>query len=349
MYRLSDIRVLHLEMTTACNAACPMCPRRVLGGRPNPHLPAAELTLQDVRDLLPDEFVRGLDSVYLCGNYGDPVVARDTLAVLEHFRAVQPGLWLGVHTNGAARSPEWWRRLARVVSYCRFGIDGLQDTNHVYRRHTRWETILESVRAFVAAGGRAEWDWIVFRHNEHQIAEARRLAQDLGFAAFYVKETSRFVCPWTGRGVSSLPILDQEGVPAGVLEEPLFAHGLTAVGATGPRPANAEMPPQFDSTPIRCHAVAEGGLYVSSEGLAFPCCWLGSVYRWHKHPEGGRDLLSRIPSGSDALSVRRHGLTAVVEGDVFQEVIPAGWGERPGSRGERLEACARACGAPEGS
>ena len=49
--------------------------------------------------------------------------------------------------------------------YARFAIDGLEDTNHIYRRNTDWVKIVQNATAYIAAGGRAEWDFIVFAHN----------------------------------------------------------------------------------------------------------------------------------------------------------------------------------------
>ena len=41
-------------------------------------------------------------------------------------------------------------------------------------------------------GGIAQWDYIVFKHNEHQVEEARKLSKELGFFEFQIKKTSRF-------------------------------------------------------------------------------------------------------------------------------------------------------------
>ena len=41
------------------------------------------------------------------------------------------------------------------------------------------------MRAFINAGGRARWDFLIFAHNEHQVDEAEALATKWGFKSFY--------------------------------------------------------------------------------------------------------------------------------------------------------------------
>ena len=116
-------------------------------GKPISHqlLPQVGLTLEDVQKIFPETLIKQLKVMFMSGTYGDPIVARDTLEVFEYFRACNPRIRLGMRTNGRGRKPEWWQRLASVVDYCNFGIDGLADTNHFDRQGTRWETIMESV------------------------------------------------------------------------------------------------------------------------------------------------------------------------------------------------------------
>jgi MoaA/NifB/PqqE/SkfB family radical SAM enzyme len=90
MYKYSDIKTVHLEITEACNAACPMCARNINGGEDNPHLTGAELTLEDCKVIFPPEFIAQLDRMYMCGNFGDPVAAKDTLEVFNYFRCRPP-------------------------------------------------------------------------------------------------------------------------------------------------------------------------------------------------------------------------------------------------------------------
>src|SRR5581483_2052964 len=196
MYSFSSITKLHLEITDKCNAACPQCPRNEHGGRVNPALPLVELTLADIKAMIPESLVRQLRTIWCAGTYGDAIVANDTLQIIEYFLHANSHICLGIHTNGSARPASWWAALGRLIphgkGYVRFGIDGLEDTNNLYRRHTSWNTVMRNVTAFIGAGGNAEWDYLVFRHNEHQVEEARALAKKLGFTRFYVKATSRF-------------------------------------------------------------------------------------------------------------------------------------------------------------
>jgi len=52
MYKLEDIRQVHLEVTQKCQAACPMCDRNQNGGDLNPHIDLSELTLEDCENIL---------------------------------------------------------------------------------------------------------------------------------------------------------------------------------------------------------------------------------------------------------------------------------------------------------
>ena len=86
IYTASQVFRVHVELTTRCNAACPMCPRTRAGGEPNPNLPLTELTLSDFQTMFPPSLLRRLKQFLFCGNYGDALTARDTLPICEYLR-----------------------------------------------------------------------------------------------------------------------------------------------------------------------------------------------------------------------------------------------------------------------
>jgi MoaA/NifB/PqqE/SkfB family radical SAM enzyme len=83
IYRYNEIKTVHLEITERCNASCPMCARNINGGEENPHLSDHELSLEDCKKIFTPSFIQQLDRMYMCGNFGDPVAAVDTLEVFE--------------------------------------------------------------------------------------------------------------------------------------------------------------------------------------------------------------------------------------------------------------------------
>ena len=205
MYKYKDITDVHLEPTEKCQAACPMCPRNVHGGKENPQIINAELSLEDCKKIFEPEFIKQLKHVYMCGNYGDPILAKDTAEIMLYFRRSNPEIFLRMHTNAGARKAEWWDRLAKIICHngrgeVTFSVDGLEDTNHLYRQNVKWNLVERNIKAFIAGGGRARWDYLVFKHNEHQVDEARGLAKKWGFDRFLTKKTSRFYLNYTNCG-----------------------------------------------------------------------------------------------------------------------------------------------------
>jgi MoaA/NifB/PqqE/SkfB family radical SAM enzyme len=319
VFEYAGIRRVHLEVTARCNLACPQCARNDSRGRDHPLLPISELTLDDVKSIFPAELLARLDALYLCGNYGDPMVARDTVEIFEHLRAQNRGLELTMITNGSGRTADWWQALARLGVRVRFSIDGLADTNHLYRRHSSFSTILESVGAFIGAGGHAIWDFIVFRHNEHQVEEARRLSRELGFRELCIKRTARFI----------------HG-PVDDLEPPLNpAYRNGAVDVTRERIVSGRYDRHLETLKIRCKALEAREIYVSAEGLVFPCCFTAQLYSEQPRSLALMRLLE-AHGGKAAIDGRR-GLSEIVEGPFFRAIAES-W------NGNRILTCAHFCG-----
>ena len=174
MYTLQEIKSIHLETTEKCNLSCLMCGRNTHGGLVNQYLNDNEITLDDIKKL-PKSFIKNLDNFFMCGNYGEPILAKDTLAIFKYLRSINKNISLRIMTNGCARSSFWWEELAYTIDKARFGIDGLEDTHKIYRKNASWNKIIQNAKTFIDAGGYAIWDFLVFQHNEHQIDEARDL------------------------------------------------------------------------------------------------------------------------------------------------------------------------------
>src|SRR6056300_1608941 len=196
MYSYKNIKEIHLEITQKCQAACPMCDRNMNGGADNPHITNAELSLEDCKRIFKPEFIAQLKTMYMCGNLGDPIVAKDTLEVFKYFREHNKDMWLSMNTNAGAKDEAWWSELAKTfgrMGAVIFSVDGLRDTNHIYRQGVVWDNVERNMQAFINAGGRARWDYLIFEHNQHQVEEAEALANKWGCEKFMKKKTGRFV------------------------------------------------------------------------------------------------------------------------------------------------------------
>ena len=146
MYEYKQINEVHLEVTQRCNASCPMCDRNENGGAVNQHIKnnLQELSLDDCINIFDPDFLQQLKTLYMCGNLGDPISARDTLEIFDYTRAMNDNMWLSMNTNAGARDVHWWRELAGTIGKngaVIFSVDGLENTNHLYRQGVQWEKV----------------------------------------------------------------------------------------------------------------------------------------------------------------------------------------------------------------
>ena len=258
MYKLSEVKKIHLELTSKCQASCPMCPRNVQGGMPNPYLVEEEITLAQFKEWFSPDFIKQLSILFMCGNLGDAIVAKDTLAIFQYLREQNNNIYLELHTNGSAKTKDWWLELAKQKVVVTFGIDGLEDTHSLYRVGTSWTKVIENAKTFIDAGGVARWHMLIFDHNKHQVEACEKLSTELGFKEFKAKNSARF------KGDNGLTVLTKKGTVSHVI---------------WPTDRSKEIRKNVDqnisgTTTITCQAKQESSLYIGADGNVTPCCWL---------------------------------------------------------------------------
>lgn len=348
IYSYEQIETVHLELTARCNASCPMCARNKFGGPDNEYLPQSELSLDQIKYMFPENFVKQLKRLYMCGNYGDPIAANDTLEVFEWLRSVNPKIKLGLHTNGSARNPAWWNKLGSILNqqwdYVKFGLDGLGDTNHLYRRGTNWTKIMDNAAAFIAAGGKAQWEFIVFKHNEHQVEEARSLSESMGFLQFRTKKTGRFFSNTKLEGKDRQEVWGRNGEVEYHIEKPSLIeyqnNGLAKEQELVER--YGSMSGYLDQNCVKCKVAEDKSIYISAEGLAFPCCWTANqLYLWYMPYRKG-EIWDLIDHDINNVSALKHDLRSIVEGKYFSRISDS-W-SNPGIKDGKLKVCAKTCG-----
>ena len=284
MLKLSEIRSVHIELTTKCNARCPMCMRNYRGLDYNSGYPDTELTLENIQHILTPDILKTIDRVNFNGNLGDFSLAKDGAEIVQYL--VAQNILIGINTNGSLRPKSWWQKLASPNVTIGFALDGLADTHARYRQDTDWNRIIENAQAYIAAGGRAIWRFVPFEHNQHQEAECRTLAKEMGFVSFENIYDGR----------DSGPVYTRAGE---------FSHWL---GTTGDVPPIKDMLQShitwYDSktvkikkdTPeldIRCYHKVAQEIYLAADGTVYPCCYLGFYPLSMNHP-GNKELAPMV-------------------------------------------------------
>lgn len=341
MFKFNELCTIHLEITNNCQASCPMCARNFHGGQENPLLKINNWTLKDFQDIFTEEVIAQVQGIYFCGNFGDPLLNNDLLDMIKWISPKSPHLVINIHTNGGARKPEWWAELARSLPQnhiVNFGIDGLEDTHHLYRVGTTYETVIRNAKAFIDAGGKAEWVFLKFKHNEHQEDEARRRAKELGFEIFTLKNSSRFL------GEPRYRVVDKEGNTTHYIEPP---------GDNKMHFISKDMINNYRETimplEIKCKVQNNREIYIDAFKTIMPCCWLASIpYTQYDYDNVNASLRYEIKKqydglveelgGIDSLHAVNVGVKNVINSDKWQTVWPTYWTTK------KLIMCARICG-----
>lgn len=239
----------HIEPTSKCILECPLCDRTWFYEKFKKRL-LHEINIEHLVNFFKDTSPR----VLMCGNNGDPIYHSKFHDLCFELKKIK--CKLEIVTNGTGKKKEWWEKLCSILSpsdNITFSIDGLEDTNHLYRINSKWESIMDAISVVTKHNIDTTWKFIVFKHNQHQLKEAKIMSKKLGIKNFDLVLSDRW---WK-----------QDLMPDQKYVNDIYKHQI-------------EVTKGLDKPiPIKQRCLIDGKprqeLYIDSEGNFYPCCRMG--------------------------------------------------------------------------
>lgn len=388
-FNYSELRQIHVELTNACNAACPMCTRFHLNSPlVRPDLTIDQITIEKFKKYFPPEVIKKLEIILFCGVHGDPGMAKDLYEICEYIATTNPETSVRMNTNGGMRKPEFWKKMGELFAKQRqdhwkwmitFSIDGLEDTNHLYRRNVEWSKVTANAQAFIDAGGIAEWDYLIFKYNEHQIDQAIALSKSMGFLNFHPKKALGVD---NGKQLQKMSAMNRDGELDYWIEPPQEEKNRNLS-----KPINTQVIQQYwkfdtdhykrlkaekktlnnypdliarayeilekentdtlDFASIDCKATTMTGgkeVFIDNFGRVIPCCYIGTHLNGVHSDSHSLQLHHEVEKyGWEKFDLNQHTLEEILEAHHLDRVFTDSW-TKPSCKEGKMAYCANICG-----
>jgi prepilin-type processing-associated H-X9-DG protein len=330
---IDNITVINAELSNYCNAACPMCSRFNFKLELRKDVTNNSHTSLDlIKYKIGPNIAKRLMRFYSNGTYGDGSMNPECLEIYNFIRQNNNTCKAELWTNGGARNTEFWAELAKMNVEVTFHIDGLEDTNHLYRRNVNWGKLMANVQSYIQAGGRPTWRMFAFKHNQHQIEEARELSKKLKFKYFMLEYTSRwkdYDYNGTYRDVDKIAVDDY------YLEKPMIVQNTNKdAEKLNKKFEPGELINDFKTKKITCWAYNKNhvAIYLMADGHVTPCCWIGDP-KTHES--------QKLVEDYDKINLNKSTLDEILKSSFFHKLEN---GINGSNTDVRLNACYTCCG-----
>ena len=178
-------RRINLDIGVKCTLLCNKCSRQKSFKDIRP-IPGHDMTIEEYRKII-DFF----PMVTMCGQVSDPIFNKNFLEFVKMSK--EKGTDLGINTAASHKTLKWYEDVFDNFGqgYWMFGIDGLPKDSHNYRINQDGEKLFEVAKLCAKKGITTKWQYIVFRYNENDIEEAKKMALDNGMI-FELNSSSRW-------------------------------------------------------------------------------------------------------------------------------------------------------------
>ena len=332
---MDKIKKIELEITSDCNAACPGCARTLN----KDILQVTSFTLEDLKRIFPTTTHIADKEFKFCGVLGDPAIHPQFADMLEYL--LQHGGRTSISTNGAVGSVDMWRRIGNLAQqyhkmfFIQWCIDGHRETNHIYRVNTKWNVLERNINAFCETVGeytaRAQWVFIVFDHNEHELDIAKQHAERLGFK-FATRTGMRnsynnWVAELGKKNNKQKKVITTTGDKEHKRKDEVYKLDKLI--------ANNEVDNSIINT-ISCKYVHEGEIFIGSNLSMWPCCFLYDSK--FKNRENIVEKLSEYNDGWNSL--KEHSIKEIMQHPWYDKVLEESWNP---THNKHMNRCIRTC------
>jgi radical SAM protein with 4Fe4S-binding SPASM domain len=295
--------VYTVDTGNLCNLRCPLCPTGSQNLQRRQHL-MTHATFERVLEKISPWAIE-----VILHNWGEPFLNPDILKIIRSAREASVGTTISSHLNLVHRGDDFLGDVVEAgLDHLTVSLDGTtQDVYGIYRRGGNLEKVLHNLsvildrrRKLRSSTPVVEWQFLVMKHNEHQVEEARAAAKKLGV------DRIRFTS-------AGLPFDDLENQKLAAQ----WLSDLPEYQAYNPKKIR-ERGYMFDE---RCFYLYRG-MTINPGGEVSPCCVV-----YHAHHDFGNILDSDLESvwnnrqykASRALFSRK---PAEQRGDTVCEVCP---------------------------
>lgn len=342
MIQIENIRSLQLETTSYCNAKCPHCPRFTPDGDLSPYLQLSHWSFDAIKKNIEIEAMTSLQKVLIEGDKGDPAMHPRAMDIADLFVSHANRPFVRFVTNGSIGSKSWWADMAKLGPNLQvtFSIDGLEDTNEIYRVNVNWNKAINNAKTFIEAGGRARWKCIVFQHNQHQIKKIQDIARDIGFDSvdFIQPLLVRFTPSWHS-DKTVWHVYHKDRYLGELLPPDIDEHTITSnsrVFKYNRYTISDNAAPLFQSH--ACPNLRVGHIYITYQHHVVPCCMMHNyLYEYHNN-EGSKRLIDEIVTDVDRIDLSKRTLSEILRSQFTTNL------ENHFSKDPMLPVCELSCG-----
>ena len=328
---------LQLEISSMCNALCYGCARtdKANFNGKLPIIPNKKVLELDILERVFKQFttVQDLD---FCGTVDDPYMHPQFNELLQ--LALDTGIKrVYIHTNGSIRTPDYWRESAEILNQfethiLKFSVDGLRDTNHLYRQRTNFDKIMENAQAFIDAGGYAGWQYLVFPWNKHQVEEASELSKQMGFKSF-IHRIDRSIVQENDWGIDDIRRIKKENRPARLNEQfqmnELFGRFE-----------------HLEENEVDCYFKNESMYFIDFNARLWPCCFIrntefgGHNTHWHQV----KSIMHDVYDDDDWNRLDLHSVDQILSHPFYSEHLLSSFDKKYGMGcGDKMVKCSSTC------
>lgn len=339
MQNLEQIKIVELEISSYCNAACPGCARTQKPGM----FDLKHITLSDIKRIFPSKKHISEKRFKLCGVLGDPIMNPEALEITEYL-VENDAMMVTFSTNGGIQTEDFWAELGSLSKstgkvWVNFCVDGHKETNHVYRVNTDFNKIMKNMKSYSLGGlGKSlgQWVYIVFDHNEYEIDLARQDAKMLGLT-FVIRTGMRNSLDWDWPALREwTSVTKQSGKKKITVSKNIEHSKVDKVKTLRSAVENKKIDENIVKSVV-CKHIHEDEIFISSNLKLWPCCFLWDNY--FKDKENCREILTFDDPQWNDLSVKS--IDEILEHDWYQTALELSWNP---NHNRHLNRCIVMCG-----
>ena len=336
MHYLEEPRKIQFELSTVCNALCLGCVRTDYSFNDSKFTIPSKVyvDINTIFKLLKSNSMSTVTTLEFCGTIDEPLVHPQFLEIIKGAYDINPNYDIHIHTNGGMRNPDYFTKLANILTKfpqydMLFSLDGLEDTNHLYRQNVNWSKCMENAEAFISAGGKPLWQFIIFEWNKHQVEEAEVLARKMGFKHF-VSRYDRSIIQEEKLSMADIQLRKQT-------TETLKKYTKTT-------DLYKKVEHKINNA-IYCNNMHKGMYFISYDAKIWPCCFLpNSLLQTNETTVD--EIRKRIFDnyGEEFNSLHHHSADKILQHEFYTNDLVESWSNELGvGKKDKIFRCVQTC------